>query len=141
MKLVRIGLSLAMGLSMLVVLPTSGAQAVDYGNWSLSCVTGKICFWGGNYGTDPSTSTSTADEDFRGDWLYNSGAYAVRSLDKGGQTWSNNFTGTTKVRVYTAYNYASGQSACIGKGFSVGPYALYTANGYSSMRGGSAAGC
>lgn len=141
MKMFKLGIALLMGLTVTIILPTGGAHAVDYGNWSLSCVSGKICFWGGNYGTDPSTSTSNADEDFRGDWLYNSGASAVRSLDKGGQTWSNNFTGTTKVRVYTAYNYASGQSACIGKGFSVGPYPINNANGSSSMRGGNAAGC
>ena len=138
---IKLKLASALLLVGVTALPAIGADAVDYGNWSTTCVSGKICFWGGNQGTDPSTSTSTADEDFRGDFLYNSGVYAIRSLDNGGQTWSNNFTGTTKVRVYTAYNYASGQSACIGKGVAVGPYPLYVEGGYSSMRGGTAAGC
>jgi hypothetical protein len=127
--------------ALIAVCVTSTASAVDVGNWSTSCVSGKICFFGGGVGTDPSASTSTADENFTDNGMYNSGTTFVRSVNDGGQTWKNNFTGSTKVRVYTAANYASGASACIGSGTSVGPYPVGAPGGYSSMRGGAPAGC
>ncbi|HQZ36024.1 MAG TPA: hypothetical protein PK020_16475 [Ilumatobacteraceae bacterium] len=117
------------------------ASAVEEGNWSTSCVSGKVCFFEGNWGAGASASTLNNDSNFSGNCLY-VGASCSKSLNDGGKTWGNSLTGGgASYRVYTNSNYGGSASACTPPGTIVGPYAVGSSGGYSSVRGGTSAGC
>lgn len=124
-----------------VLLGTSIASAVEEGNWSTSCVSGKVCFFQSGWGGGASASTLNNDSDFSGNCLY-IGTSCNRSLNDGGDTWGNNLlSGGQSYRVYTNSNYGGSASLCIPPGTHVGPYPVGSSGGYSSVRGGSSAGC
>lgn len=133
--------TIVVAIAVSVLTWASVANAVEEGNWSTSCVSGKVCFFESGWGGGASAATYNNDSNFTGNCLY-IGATCVKSLNDGGNVWGNNLlSGGQSYRVYTNSNYGGTASACIPPGTSVGPYPVGSSGGYSSVRGGSSAGC